>query len=88
MFLSCMTIGKTSAVIVELICEVLNMVIHDYLTTISCDKCSTEFQIERNLKESTMRRIAAKHGWKTINNSDYCPKCAESIKLPPNFTTN
>lgn len=51
------------------------MVIHDYLTTISCDKCSKEFQIERNLKENTIRRVAEKHGWRVVDGYDICPGC-------------
>lgn len=51
------------------------MVIHDYLTTISCDKCSREFQIERNLKESTIRKIASKNGWRQDGEEDVCPNC-------------
>lgn len=55
------------------------MVIHDYLTTISCDKCSIEFQIERNLKESTIRRIAAKSGWRVMDGNDICPNCGAKM---------
>jgi hypothetical protein len=56
-------------------CEEVSMVIHDYLTTISCDKCSKEFQIERNLKENTIRRVAEKHGWRVVDGDDICPNC-------------
>lgn len=51
------------------------MVIHDYLTTISCDKCSTEYQVERYLKENTIRRAASKRGWKVVDGEDICPNC-------------
>jgi DNA-directed RNA polymerase subunit RPC12/RpoP len=56
------------------------MVIHDYLTTVSCDKCSREFQIERNLRENTMRRAAAKRGWRVINGEDICPDCLNELR--------
>lgn len=55
------------------------MVIHDYLTTVSCDKCSTEFQIERNLKEATIRKAAAKHGWLVVDGEDICPNCGAKM---------
>ena len=56
------------------------MVIHDYLTVVSCDRCSTEFQIERNLKESTMRKIARKHGWTVLKGQDLCPSCGAKMR--------
>lgn len=52
------------------------MIIHDYLTTVSCDRCSVEFSIERNLKEPTMRRLARKQGWIVVGEDDVCPACA------------
>ena len=56
-----------------------DMVIHDYLTTVSCDKCSKEFQIERNLAERTMRRAALKRGWRVVDGEDICPECAKKM---------
>ena len=55
------------------------MVIHDYLTTISCDKCSIEFQVERNLKENTIRRLASKVGWQVVDDNDICPNCSKKM---------
>lgn len=55
------------------------MVIHDYLTTISCDKCSKELQIERNIGEKKMRSIAKKNGWKFKGEDDICPDCAKRM---------
>lgn len=58
------------------------MIIHDYLTTVSCDCCSAEIQVERNLGESKMRRIARKAGWVFVNGGDICPACWKR-KEPP-----
>ena len=55
------------------------MVIHDYLTVVSCDRCSKELQVERNLKESTIRRIAAKSGWRVVDGNDICHTCGAKI---------
>lgn len=57
------------------------MVIHDYLTSVSCDKCSREFQVERNLKETTMRKLASKHGWRVVDGKDICPECGAKMDL-------
>ena len=51
------------------------MVIHDYLTTVSCDVCSTEIQVERNVGEKYMRRYARKNGWVYVDGGDICPNC-------------
>lgn len=56
------------------------MVLHDYLTTISCDMCSRELSIERNIGEKRMKTIAAKHGWKEVDGNDVCPVCAERLE--------
>lgn len=56
------------------------MVLHDYLTTISCDMCSKELSIERNIGEKRMKKIAAKHGWKEADGNDVCPGCAGKLK--------
>ena len=57
------------------------MVIHDFLTVVSCERCSIEFQIERNLKETTIRRIAAKYGWRVVDGKDICPNCGAKMDL-------
>lgn len=51
------------------------MVIHDFSTTISCEICSDEFLIEKNLSEKAMRKIAAKSGWRVVDGRDICPRC-------------
>ena len=55
------------------------MVIHDYLTTISCDMCSHELAIECNVGEKRMKQLAGKHGWREVNGNDICPSCAERV---------
>lgn len=51
------------------------MIIHDFATTISCERCSDEITIPRNLSNKRMRELSKKHGWKVIAGKDVCPKC-------------
>lgn len=55
------------------------MVIHDYLTTVSCDKCSNEFQVEKNWGERAMRKAASKRGWRVVDGGDICPECVKKM---------
>ena len=54
------------------------MVIHDFSTTISCDKCSDEFTVSGNLSEKAMRTLAKKDGWMVIDGKDICLHCVDS----------
>ena len=53
------------------------MIWHDYLTSISCDICSDELSVQKNLGEKKMRQYAGKRGWRIIDGKDVCPYCAE-----------
>ena len=56
------------------------MVLHDFLTTISCEICSEELSVTRNWGETRMRKNAAKHGWRVVDGKDVCPKCAARME--------
>lgn len=57
------------------------MVIHDYLTTISCDRCSGEVSVEVYVTGKRMRQLAAKTGWINIDDRDICPRCAAKLEV-------
>lgn len=51
------------------------MIIHDFSTTISCDRCSDEVTVVGNFSNRKMQKYAEKHGWKIIAGECICPKC-------------
>lgn len=58
------------------------MVVHDKATTICCSRCSEEYTVDGFLyAERTMRRKAAKMGWKVVDDQDVCPRCVQQEKI-------
>lgn len=55
------------------------MLCHDYLTSVSCDICSAEIQLEGNYQRRAMNRYARRAGW-LIGNQDICPKYVLRLK--------
>lgn len=56
------------------------MIIHDYLTTVSCDRCSRELSVQKNYGVKRMRKIASACGWRVVKGKDVCDICLTKEK--------